>query len=148
CAGLTASGGLGRDWHPPGGRVHGHERRLALTALLLLAGAWTAAGGAATVAHGQGVGEGGGGGGPGRRTLLGGERRARSGLEDAAEGAGCVPPRPLPAKVIAQLSCKQYSMMCVDQQQFISYDPAYDPRLTTDKLPGFDVKDMGGRWAW
>lgn len=36
--------------------------------------------------------------------------------------------------------------MCIDQQQFVTYDPAFDPRVSTAKPPQFDVKDMVYNW--
>ncbi len=36
--------------------------------------------------------------------------------------------------------------MCIDQQQFVTYDPAFDPRVSTTKPPPFDVKDMVYNW--
>ncbi|GFR47602.1 hypothetical protein Agub_g9337 [Astrephomene gubernaculifera] len=59
---------------------------------------------------------------------------------------GCEPPRPLPEGVMVRWSCQNYSMMCIDQQQFISYDPAYNPRLSRKKLPAFSVKDVVYNW--
>lgn len=36
--------------------------------------------------------------------------------------------------------------MCIDQQQFVTYDPEFNPLISTQKPPGFDVKDVVYNW--
>ncbi|KXZ54298.1 hypothetical protein GPECTOR_5g384 [Gonium pectorale] len=43
-------------------------------------------------------------------------------------------------------SCQQYRQVCIDQQQFVVYDPQYNPRYSKQKIPGFDVREMVYNW--
>eukprot|EP00198_Chlamydomonas_reinhardtii_P005593 XP_001694929.1 predicted protein [Chlamydomonas reinhardtii] len=55
---------------------------------------------------------------------------------------GCqAPPRPLPDNLFEEWQCKEFRKMCVDQQQFVSYDPRhYGPEAVP--LPGYDVHEV------
>ncbi|KAG2488926.1 hypothetical protein HYH03_012548 [Edaphochlamys debaryana] len=111
----------------------------ALTALLALWAAWVQPAAAlANTGASLGPGRGGGGGGPGAGAGALQRRRSAAG--------SCVAPKPLSQVLLNRWGCQQYRWMCVDQQQFITYDPKYNPRLSRDKPLKFDVKEMVYNW--
>ncbi|EFJ42611.1 hypothetical protein VOLCADRAFT_97259 [Volvox carteri f. nagariensis] len=74
-----------------------------------------------------------------RGPLKGGGRGGR-------EAPSCRRPTPLDPKTVYNLGCRRFKWMCIDQQQFISYDPRYDPARSTERLPYFDVTDIVYNW--
>ncbi|GLC64014.1 hypothetical protein PLESTF_000109200 [Pleodorina starrii] len=64
---------------------------------------------------------------------------------DSCEHA-CERPNELDPKAVFNLGCRRFKWMCIDQQQFITYDPQYDPASSIRKVPTFDVRDIVYNW--